>query len=140
MTLETRPTLTALWAYHPVSLPSPARRPDDGLRKAPNLHIQMASFHNPAQLSIFHDSEAQTLRERAAAILWVKSQMARHGITAEDLLSAGCFGECSVEPNGKARAQYKDATGHSWDGEGTLPEWLQRAVNAGQSVEHFKVA
>ncbi|WP_137923755.1 H-NS family nucleoid-associated regulatory protein [Cupriavidus sp. 2SB] len=99
----------------------------------------MASFHNPAQLSIFHDSEAQTLRERAAAILWVKSQMARHGVTADDLVSAGCFGEQFVKPKAAVRAQYKDAVGHSWDGEGTLPEWLQRAVNAGQNIEHFRI-
>lgn len=100
----------------------------------------MASFHNPAQLSIFYDSEAQTLRERAAAVLWVKSQMARHGITADDLVSAGCFEEQFAEPKAALRAQYKDAVGHSWNGEGAVPDWLQRAVNAGQSVEHFKVA
>jgi DNA-binding protein H-NS len=107
---------------------------------APNLPSQMPSFNNPAQLSIFRDSEAQMLRERAAAIVWVKSRMAKHGITEENLVSAGCFGDTSVGAIVEMRVQYRDADGHSWNGEGALPEWLQRAVNAGQSVEHFRVA
>lgn len=137
MTFETRPTFSAISAELTTRFHCPhCPRLMTCLKKAPDLHTQMASFQNPAQLSIFHDSEVQTLRERAAAILWVKSQMARHGITADDLVSAGCFGQ----PMAVMRAQYKDAVGHSWNGEGALPEWLQRAVNAGQSVEHFKVA
>ncbi|MGE8366520.1 H-NS family nucleoid-associated regulatory protein, partial [Cupriavidus sp.] len=27
-----------------------------------------------------------------------------------------------------------------WDGRGAMPDWLQRAVNAGQTVEHFRVS
>lgn len=98
----------------------------------------MPRLDHPAQLSFFQDSEAQILRERAAAVVWVKSRMARYGITEEDLVSAGCFGE--VKLTAEVRAQYRDAAGHSWNGEGAIPEWLQRAINAGQSVEHFKVA
>lgn len=87
-------------------------------------------------------SETQLLREHAAAILWVKSQMAKHGIAIDDLIAAGCFaattptmGSGDVQP-----LRYKDAEGHTWDGRGRLPDWLQRAVNAGQSVDHFKIA
>jgi len=32
--------------------------------------------------------------------------------------------------------RFRDAQGHVWDGRGDLPDWLQRAVNAGQSVAH----
>lgn len=32
-----------------------------------------------------------------------------------------------------------NAAGQVWDGTGTMPDWLQRAVNAGQSIEHFRV-
>ncbi|WP_414437083.1 H-NS family nucleoid-associated regulatory protein [Cupriavidus necator] len=35
---------------------------------------------------------------------------------------------------------FRDAAGHSWDGRGDLPEWLQRAVNAGQAVDNFRVS
>ncbi|AEI82085.1 hypothetical protein CNE_BB1p06650 (plasmid) [Cupriavidus necator N-1] len=34
---------------------------------------------------------------------------------------------------------YRNAAGQSWDGQGGMPDWLRRAVNAGQSVEFFRV-
>ncbi|WP_354687803.1 H-NS family nucleoid-associated regulatory protein, partial [Cupriavidus necator] len=34
---------------------------------------------------------------------------------------------------------YRNAAGQSWDGQGDMPDWLRRAVNAGQSVEFFRV-
>ncbi|PLQ00386.1 H-NS histone family protein [Cupriavidus pauculus] len=87
-------------------------------------------------------SETQRLRERASAIVWVRTEMAKHGISAGDLLAAGCF-ETSTEPGSSSTqnpALYRDAEGHTWNGNGNLPAWLQRAVNAGQSAEHFKVS
>jgi len=36
--------------------------------------------------------------------------------------------------------RYRNAHGQGWDGRGAMPDWLQRAVNAGQTVEHFRVA
>ncbi|WP_419187130.1 H-NS family nucleoid-associated regulatory protein [Cupriavidus necator] len=88
-----------------------------------------------------YGSEMQQLRQRADAILWVKSQMARNGISIDDLVAAGCFSErpSRSDANTAACVRYRDAAGHVWDGNGKLPDWLQRAVNAGQSVEHFKV-
>jgi len=35
--------------------------------------------------------------------------------------------------------RFRDANGHAWNGVGDLPDWLQRVVNAGQSIEHFRV-
>ena len=35
---------------------------------------------------------------------------------------------------------YRDAWGNAWNGSGNLPEWLQRAVAAGQTIEHFRRA
>ena len=35
--------------------------------------------------------------------------------------------------------RYRNAHGQGWDGHGAMPDWLQRAVNAGQTVEHFRV-
>ncbi|WP_420813304.1 hypothetical protein [Pararobbsia silviterrae] len=34
--------------------------------------------------------------------------------------------------------QYADASGNSWDGSGPMPEWLLRAVRAGQTPDFFK--
>ncbi|WP_354683679.1 H-NS family nucleoid-associated regulatory protein [Cupriavidus necator] len=38
-----------------------------------------------------------------------------------------------------ARPLYRNAMGQTWDGQGEYPDWLQRAVNAGQSIEFFRV-
>ncbi|WP_429253662.1 H-NS family nucleoid-associated regulatory protein [Paraburkholderia sp. GAS333] len=35
---------------------------------------------------------------------------------------------------------YRDAFGNCWTGEGSLPEWLRRAVAAGQTIEHFRAS
>ncbi|WP_454739454.1 H-NS family nucleoid-associated regulatory protein [Cupriavidus necator] len=34
---------------------------------------------------------------------------------------------------------YRNAQGMRWDGQGEMPDWLRRAVNAGQSVEFFRI-
>jgi len=89
---------------------------------------------------LLQDSDTQPLRERAETILWIKTQMARHGVNLADLQDAGCFSEraASVAPSAGS-TRFRDAQGHVWDGRGDLPDWLQRAVNAGQSIEHFRV-
>jgi len=93
-------------------------------------------------------SEFETAKLAAAA--WVREQMDRHGLTLEDLVQAGCFpasddGIAQADakpPESEAPAPavlYRNALGQSWDGTGEYPDWLQRAVNAGQSIEHFRV-
>lgn len=102
----------------------------------------MLGFNAPNSPLLERPSEMQQLRERAAAILWVRAQMARHGIAIDDLVAAGCF--ASTTPTDCHQKVYpirfRDADGHTWDGIGNLPEWLQRAVNAGQSPDHFRIA
>lgn len=103
---------------------------------------EMHMYDHKIPLTLAPPSDAHRLRERASAILWVKTQMAKHGITIDGLLAAGCF----AAPRSSASTPpflpvfYRDADGHTWNGEGNLPEWLQRAVNAGQSPEFFKVS
>lgn len=82
---------------------------------------------------------AQSLRERADAVLWIKSQMARLGLSYEQLLAAGCFAAPGVAGGSASGViKFRDAAGHAWNGVGDLPDLLQRAVNAGQSIEHFR--
>ncbi|QEZ48693.1 H-NS family nucleoid-associated regulatory protein [Cupriavidus oxalaticus] len=91
-------------------------------------------------LALLQDSDTQVLRERAETILWIKTQMARYGLHLADLQNAGCFSEGVSLANASARPIcFRDAYGHAWDGYGDLPDWLQRAVDAGQSIEHFRV-
>jgi DNA-binding protein H-NS len=70
---------------------------------------------------------------RDRLIRWILRRMDEFGITLAAL-------EQSVEEdrqNEKAVC-YRDAWGNAWNGDGDLPEWLQRAVAAGQSIEHFR--
>ncbi|MGT2460100.1 hypothetical protein ACU4GI_46250 (plasmid) [Cupriavidus basilensis] len=83
-------------------------------------------------------SSAVALRERAAAVLWIRTQMVRHGVTPEHLVAAGCFAP-RMRAARPAAPRYRSADGQSWDGEGAMPDWLRRAVDAGQMAEHFQV-
>lgn len=86
------------------------------------------------------NSEVQLLRERAEAILWIKTQMAQFGLHLADLQAAGCWVSSPIEAVQVGHIRFRDAQGHTWDGEGELPDWLRRAVNAGQTIEHFRAA
>ncbi|MFP3562377.1 H-NS family nucleoid-associated regulatory protein, partial [Paraburkholderia sp. SIMBA_049] len=33
---------------------------------------------------------------------------------------------------------YRDAFGNTWDGHGDKPDWLARAIYAGQNIDHFR--
>ncbi|PLQ00497.1 DNA-binding protein [Cupriavidus pauculus] len=66
--------------------------------------------------------------------------MARLELTYEHLLAIGCFDALDVAGDTASGViRFRDANGHAWTGLGDLPNWLQRAVNAGQSIEHFRV-
>lgn len=80
-------------------------------------------------------SNGRESADKQAAILWIRMQMVRNGISFDDLVRTGCFEDATKPPV----VRYRSADGRAWDGEGELPDWLQRAVNAGQSVEHFRV-
>ncbi len=77
--------------------------------------------------------------ERAEAIRWIQDQMADYGLTIEELAAAGCFDPPPPPPPPPAPVCYRNAEGLTWDGQGELPDWLGRAVNAGQSVEFYLV-
>jgi DNA-binding protein H-NS len=83
-----------------------------------------------------------TKNERAEAIRWIQAQMADYGLTMEELAAAGCFDPPPPPPPPSPIARpvcYRNAAGLSWDGQGGMPDWLRRAVNAGQTVEFFRV-
>ena len=80
-----------------------------------------------------------TKNERADAIRWIQAQMADYGLTMEELDAAGCFDPPPPPPPAPRPVCYRNAAGLSWDGIGEMPDWLRRAVNAGQSVEFFRV-
>lgn len=72
--------------------------------------------------------------DRAAAIAWIRQKIDEFAFTLDDL---GPFPEPKpAEP----LVRYRSADGKTWDGEGDMPDWLRRAVAAGQSAEHFRVS
>ncbi|CAJ0783506.1 H-NS histone family protein [Ralstonia chuxiongensis] len=77
------------------------------------------------------------LRRRAEAIAQARRQIAEYGLTWEQIQAAECLPSTTGRAGG---ARYRNAEGQTWDGQGEMPAWLQRAVNAGQSIEHFRVS
>jgi DNA-binding protein H-NS len=70
---------------------------------------------------------------RDRLIRWILRRMEEFGITH------GALAQSIEEDLQDERAvSYRDAWGNAWNGAGDLPEWLQRAVSAGQSIEHFR--
>lgn len=93
---------------------------------------------------------------KQAAVAWIREQMDHHGLTFDHLVEAGCFTDADTDdgadvapsaPDADApvagpaapRAMYRNAMGQTWDGVGEYPDWLQRAVNAGQSIDFYRV-
>lgn len=70
---------------------------------------------------------------RDRLIRWILHRMDEFGITHTALAE-------SIEDDlqNEQAVSYRDAWGNTWNGDGDLPEWLQRAVAAGQSIEHFR--
>ncbi len=76
-------------------------------------------------------------RDRASAILKVKTMMAEYGLTMADIA-----GRAKGVPEGgsKVAAKYRNkATGDSWSGRGLKPRWLTAAITAGAKIEDFAV-
>lgn len=79
---------------------------------------------------------------RETAIAWILEQMQTYDLSVEDLQTHGCFDAPPPPPAPPTPIGpiYMSADGQRWDGLGDMPDWLKRAVNAGQSIEHFRVS
>jgi DNA-binding protein H-NS len=145
------------WAQDPVK-----SRAAGGLTRRITPFLRFAGHPLPVESITKVMPESDEAKVAAAA--WVREQMDRHGLTLDDLLEAGCFPAPAAptpatpaaalaepapappaapapapEAEKPARPLYRNALGQSWDGTGERPEWLQRAVNAGQTIEFFRV-
>jgi DNA-binding protein H-NS len=106
-------------------------------------------------------------RKRDSIIAYLRSRMAEFGITesalAESLAEAPVVAPppSFTKSNGINGAQkfrrpmpqlpllphavdagvpiFRNAAGDTWDGLGDMPEWLKRAVHAGQDIEFYRV-
>ena len=107
-------------------------------------------------------------RKRDSIIAYLRGRMAEFGITERALAEALAEAQAAPPPppsftktNGthgapKARRPmpqlpslphsaggagpiFRNANGDTWDGLGDMPEWLKRAVHAGQDIEFYRV-
>ncbi len=80
-------------------------------------------------------------RERAAVIARIEALMEYWGITVDDLLAPTPEYETPpAAPAGPLPVKYRHpVTGDTWDGQGTHPDWLRRALlQEGLRVDELK--
>ncbi|UDG82626.1 H-NS family nucleoid-associated regulatory protein [Candidatus Vallotia cooleyia] len=73
-------------------------------------------------------------QKRQRIIAYIHRQMNEYDISIERLAEELAADEKKIKP-----ILFRDAYGNVWDGEGSMPDWLKRAVHAGQSIKHFMV-
>jgi DNA-binding protein H-NS len=76
--------------------------------------------------------------KRDRIVAYLRHRMEEFGIKPEDL-APDPAPEASAPPKKQGVDRYRSAAGDRWDGEGEMPEWLRRAISAGQSIDHFEV-
>jgi DNA-binding protein H-NS len=77
--------------------------------------------------------------KRDRIVAYLRHRMEEFGIRPEDL-EPDPVPARSAEPKQPGVDRYRNANGDRWDGEGEMPEWLRRAISAGQSIDHFAVS
>jgi DNA-binding protein H-NS len=73
-------------------------------------------------------------RKRDSMIAYLRHRMEDFGISPDDLASF-----LATRPAGSDMGRYGNAGGHTWSGEGEMPQWLKQAISAGQSIAHFEL-
>ncbi|WP_028223966.1 H-NS family nucleoid-associated regulatory protein [Paraburkholderia ferrariae] len=73
-------------------------------------------------------------RKRESIVAYLQRRMAEFGITPEAVAASIAQDQLRL-----SAVRYRDASGNTWDGEGTAPQWVIQATSAGQSLEHFSV-
>ncbi|MEY4429036.1 MAG: hypothetical protein RLZZ182_1725 [Pseudomonadota bacterium] len=78
--------------------------------------------------------------ERAGVIAQIKSLMAEHDLTVEDLAGKPGKAASAGTTGRKVAPKYRNnATGETWTGRGLQPKWVQAAVAAGKKLEDFAI-
>ena len=73
-------------------------------------------------------------RKRESIVAYLRRRMAEFGIDPDDLAES-----IARDQRRQGEARYRNAAGETWDGKNEVPQWLQQAISAGQSLEHFAV-
>ena len=89
-------------------------------------------------------AEAQS-ETRKSVIAQIRSLMADHGLTANDLVTTtssrkASKGDGHGNAGSKVAPKYRNqATGETWSGRGLKPNWLRAAIEAGHSIDEFTI-
>jgi DNA-binding protein H-NS len=105
-------------------------------------------------------------RKRDSIIAYLRGRMAEFGITERALAESLAEAPAASAPppftkanginglhkpkrpmpqlptlpqSGDGGTQFRNASGDTWDGMGDMPEWLKRAVHAGQDIDFYRV-
>ncbi|WP_322058484.1 H-NS family nucleoid-associated regulatory protein [Paraburkholderia sp. J63] len=73
-------------------------------------------------------------RKRESMVAYLRRRMAEFGIKPDDLADS-----IARDQRRHSETRYRNAAGETWDGKGEIPQWLQQATSAGQSLEHFAI-
>ncbi|MEX3952718.1 H-NS family nucleoid-associated regulatory protein [Paraburkholderia sp. EG287B] len=73
-------------------------------------------------------------RKRESIVAYLRRRMAEFGIKPEDIATS-----IAADQERLRAVRFRDASGNSWDGKGTPPQWVVQAISAGQSLEHFAI-
>ncbi len=81
--------------------------------------------------------------DRSAAIARIKTLMAEHGLTHDDIAAkvpSNVARKGGMKPGTKVAPKFRDPTsGASWTGRGLKPKWLSAAIAEGRRLEEFAV-
>jgi DNA-binding protein H-NS len=70
---------------------------------------------------------------RERLIRWLRRRMDEYGITVEAVAES-----IAADKEAERPILYRDAMGNTWDGYGDPPDWLRRAVAAGQHMDFYR--
>lgn len=92
--------------------------------------------------------------DKAKTLAETKKVAAKQALIVEFQERARSFGLSLVEEAGRGRratgrkaaavsgpkaVRYRDQSGNTWSGRGPRPQWLKEALDAGRSIDEFKV-
>jgi DNA-binding protein H-NS len=89
------------------------------------------------QAKVEQQIKALDRKEREAAIEEIYSIAHRHGMTLKDLINKAPAGK----KLGKVEVKYRNTEDPSqeWTGRGRQPKWVKEALEAGKTLESFRV-
>jgi DNA-binding protein H-NS len=73
-------------------------------------------------------------RKRESMVAYLRRRMSEFGIEPDDLAES-----IARDQRRQKETHYRNAAGETWDGKDEIPQWLQQAISAGQSLDHFAV-